>query len=132
MKHNEPVSRIMSTGVVTVHSGEPLSKVRKLMNETGFHHIPVVSGLNLIGLISWSDILRLSFSDTVNTGERAVNATLEQVMARDPITIPEDGKIHEAAENLAQGGFHSLPVVSGRRLVGMITTTDLIKYLHDQ
>jgi CBS domain-containing protein len=53
-------------------------------------------------------------------------------MARDPITIPEDGKIHEAAENLAQGGFHSLPVVSGRRLVGMITTTDLIKYLRDQ
>lgn len=138
MKHNDPVSRIMSTSVVTVHSGEPLSKVRKIMNETGFHHVPVVSGLELVGLISWSDILRLSFSDAFNTDERAVDATLdhsltlEQVMARDPITIPEDGKIREAAEILAKGGFHSLPVVSGRRLVGMITTTDLIKYLRDQ
>lgn len=138
MKHNDPVSRIMSTSVVTVHSGEPLSKVRKIMSETGFHHVPVLSGQELIGLISWSDILRLSFSDAFNTDERAVDAaldhslTLEQVMARDPITIPEDGKIREAAEILAKGGFHSLPVVSGRRLVGMITTTDLIKYLRDQ
>jgi CBS domain-containing protein len=33
MKQNEPISRIMSTELVTVHHGDPISKVRKLMHE---------------------------------------------------------------------------------------------------
>ena len=138
MKHNEPVTRIMSTNLVTVHHGEAISKVRKIMQETGVHHVPVVSGQDLVGLISWSDILRLSFSDAFNTDERAVDATLdhsmtlEQVMAREPVTIQETGKIREAAEILSNGDFHALPVVSGKKLVGMVTSTDLIKYLYEQ
>jgi len=128
----------MSTQLVTVHHGDPISKVRKIMNETGVHHVPVVSGEELVGIISWSDILRLSFSGAFNTDERAVDAaldhsmTLEQVMATEPVTIAETGKIREAAEILSRGDFHALPVVSGKKLVGMVTSTDLIKYLHEQ
>jgi CBS domain-containing protein len=138
MKHNEPVTRIMRTNLTTVHHGDAISQVRKLMQETGVHHVPVVSGQNLVGIISWSDILRLSFSDAFNTDERAVDATLdhsitlEQVMAREPVTLPETGKIREAAEILARGDFHALPIVSGQKLVGMVTSTDLIKYLCEQ
>lgn len=138
MKRNEPVSHIMSTNLVTVHHGDPISKVRKLMQETGVHHLPVVSGENLVGIISWSDILRLSFGDAFDTDQRAVDATLdhsvklEDVMKKEPFTIPQEGKIREAAEVLARGDFHSLPVVAGRKLVGMVTSTDLIKYLLEQ
>jgi CBS domain-containing protein len=138
MKRNEPVSHIMSTNVVTIHHGDPISKVRKLMNETGVHHIPVVSGENIVGIISWSDILRLSFAEAFNADERAVDATLdhtrkiEDLMKKEPFTIPQDGKIREAAEILARGDFHSLPVVQGRKLVGIVTSTDLIKYLLEQ
>ena len=138
MKRNEPVSHIMSAHVITVHHGDPISKVRKLMQETGVHHVPVVSGENIVGIISWSDILRMSFGHAFNADERAVDATLdhtrkiEDVMKKDPVTIPQEGRIREAAEILAKGDFHSLPVVHGRKLVGMITSTDLIKYLLDQ
>jgi len=138
MKQNEPVTRIMSTNLATVHHGEPLSKVRKLMQEAGVHHVPVVSGEDLVGLISWSDVLRLSFSDAFNTDERAVDAaldhslSLEQVMVREPITIADTAKVREAAEILARGDFHALPVVSGKKLVGMVTSTDLIRYLTEQ
>ena len=138
MKRNEPVSHIMSTNLVTVHHGDPISKVRKVMQENGVHHVPVVSGENIVGIISWSDILRLSFGDAFNADQRAVDATLdhtkkiEDVMKPEPFTIPQDGKIREAAEVLARGDFHSLPVVSGRKLVGMVTSTDLIKYLLEQ
>lgn len=138
MKRNEPVSHIMSTNLVTVHHGDPISKVRKLMEETGIHHVPVVSGENIVGIISWSDILRLSFADAFNADVRAVDAALdhskkiEDVMKKEPFTIPQDGKIREAAEVLARGDFHALPVVSGRKLVGIVTSSDLIKYLLDQ
>jgi len=135
MKQNDPISHLMNTDLVTVHHGDPISKVRQLMRETGVHHLPVVSGGDLVGIISWSDILNLSFGQAFGADERAVDAlldhsvTLEQVMKKDPVTLPHEGYVRQAAQILADGDFHALPVVSGKKLVGIVTSTDLIKYL---
>ncbi|MDB6070728.1 MAG: hrp1, partial [Verrucomicrobiales bacterium] len=77
MKQNEPITHIMSTQLVTVHHGDPISNVRKLMQVTGVHHIPVVSGDDLVGIISWSDMLNLSFGQAFGADERAVDAVLD-------------------------------------------------------
>jgi CBS domain-containing protein len=137
MKHNEPVSKIMSTHLVTVHHGEAVSKVRQLLREHGIQHIPVVSGPKLVGIISNSDVLRVSFGGAGD--ERALDATLdhtmtiEELMQKDPVSVRENATIREAAEVLVQGNFHSLPVISdGHKLVGMVTSTDLIRYLLEQ
>jgi len=139
MKRNEPVSKIMSTNLVTVHHGEPVSKVRQLIREHGVHHVPVVSGQKLVGIVSNSDVLRVSFGDAFKTDERTVDATLDhtmtldQLMQKNPISVQEDSPIREAAQILANGNFHSLPVVTGdHKLVGMLTSTDLIRYLLEQ
>jgi CBS domain-containing protein len=138
MKRNDPISHLMTRNVITVHHGEPISKVRALMQEHSVHHIPVVLGDQFVGLISWSDILRVSFGDTFQTDERTVDATLdhtfliEQVMQKNATTLQETGSVREAAEILVANSFHSLPILSGSKLVGMVTTTDLIKYLLQQ
>ena len=136
MKRNEPVSKIMTTDLVTVHHGDPVSKVRQLIREHGVHHIPVVSGQTLVGIISYSDVLRVSFGDAFKADERTVDATLdhtmtlEQLMQNEPTVVREDSPIRDAAKILAQGNFHALPVVSdNKKLVGMVTSTDLIRYL---
>ena len=137
MKRNDPISHLMTRSVITVHHGDPISKVRALVREHGVHHIPVVNGDQLIGIISWSDILRVSFGDAFHTDERAVDATLdhtltlEQVMQKNPVTLAETGTVREAAGILAGNSFHALPIVSGSKLVGIVTTTDLIKYLFE-
>jgi CBS domain-containing protein len=140
MKRNEPVSKIMSTGLITVHHGDPISKARKLLREHGVHHIPVVDGHKIVGILSLSDILRVSFGDAFGADERAVDATLdhtmtlEQIMNKEPRVLRKDASIRDAAEILAKGEFHSVPIVDTDRttLVGMVTSTDLIKYLLDQ
>lgn len=138
MKRNEPVTKIMSTNLVTAHHGDPISKVRKLIQEHGMHHIPVVNGDQLVGLISNSDILRVSFGDAFNTDQRAVDATLdhtftiEGLMQKDVVSLTEHSTIREAAEILGQGKFHSLPVLNGGKIVGMVTSTDLIRFLAEQ
>jgi CBS domain-containing protein len=102
------------------------------------HHIPVVSGDQLVGIISWSDILRVSFGDTFQADQRTVDATLdhtftiEQVMKKNPVSLQETSTVRDAAEILAGGEFHAVPVVNGGKLVGIVSTTDLIKYLLDQ
>jgi CBS domain-containing protein len=138
MKRNEPVSKIMSQQVATVHHGDPVSKVRQIVKERGIHHIPVVNGDQLVGIISASDVLRVSFGDVFAADERAVDATLdhsltlEDIMAKSPVSLQENATIREAAEILARGEFHAIPIVHGTKLVGIVTSTDLIKYLLDQ
>jgi CBS domain-containing protein len=138
MKRNEPVSKIMSRNLITVHHGDPISKVRQLFKDNGVHHMPVVNGDQLVGLVSYSDVLRVSFGDAFNTDERTVDATLdhtlklEDLMQKDVVTLTEHSTVREAAESLSKGKFHSLPVVNGGKLVGMVTSTDLIRYLMDQ
>lgn len=129
----------MTAKLVTVHHGEPVSKVRQLIREHGIHHVPVVNGNKLVGIVSNSDVLRVSFGDAFKTDERAVDATLdhtmtlEQLMQKDPVSVRDNAPIREAAQILARGDFHSLPVVSeGHKLVGMVTSTDLIRYLLEQ
>jgi CBS domain-containing protein len=128
----------MSTDLITVHHGDPISKVRQLASMHGVHHIPVVTGDQLVGIISWSDILRVSFGDTFQADQRTVDATLdhtftiEQVMKKNPVSLQETSTVRDAAEILAGGEFHAVPVVNGGKLVGIVSTTDLIKYLLDQ
>lgn len=140
MKRNEPISKIMSTGMITVHHGDPISRVRQLLQQHGIHHLPVVSGHQLLGIISHTDLMRVSFGDAFNADPRAVDATLdhtltiEQIMQKNPRTLRRDATIRDAAEILAKGEFHSLPIVDtdDTTLLGMVTSTDLIRHLLDQ
>lgn len=140
MKRNEPVSTIMTTGLITVHHGDPISKARQLLRDHGIHHIPVVDGHKLVGILSLSDILRVSFGDAFGTDERTVDATLdhtmtiEQLMNKEPRVLLKTASVRDAAEVLVKGKFHSVPIVDldHETLVGMVTSTDLIQYLLEQ
>jgi len=46
---------------VSVHVGQKLSEVRAAMSEGGFHHVPVVSGKKLLGMLSATDLLRVTY-----------------------------------------------------------------------
>lgn len=136
MRRNEPVRKIMSEKLISVHTGQKLSEVQTILAEGGFHHLPVVSGDKLVGMITSTDMMRLSFSSAYGQDPRAEAAILdhtqsiEAVMQKELVTLSPNSSIREAAETLSSGTFHSLPVVEdGSKLVGMVTTTDLIKYL---
>lgn len=137
MKKNEPVSHIMTRDPVTVHHGDPISKIRRIFVETGIHHLPVTHGKELVGMISWTDLMRFSFGDAFGTSAAAVDATLdhthtlEDLMQAHPVTLPVTASIREAAEILSEGKFHALPIVEGKNLAGIVSSADLIRFLRD-
>ncbi|THF51222.1 CBS domain-containing protein [Flavobacterium supellecticarium] len=138
MKHRVPVSSIMTKNVVKLNLTDDLTKAEMLFKKNNIRHIPVVNGNNIIGMLSYTDLLRISFADAVDDDEEIIDTTvynmftIEQVMAKRLITIAPETTIKEAAEILATKEFHALPVVEGDLLVGIVTTTDLIKYLIQQ
>ena len=138
MRKNDPVSHVMTKNVVTLDLSDPVSKARQLFEASGIHHLPVVSGEELIGLLTWSDFLRISFGEFGNQDVRSLDAMLDHtyklkdVMKADPVTMPVTGTVRDAARILSTQGFHSVPVVDGKKLAGIVTSTDLIRYLEEQ
>ncbi len=112
--------------------------ISMLFKKNKIRHIPVVSGKHIKGMLSYTDLLRISFVDAVDDEAEDVDTTVynmftvEQVMAKKLVSISSDTTIKEAAEILAAKEFHALPVCEGELLVGIVTTTDLINYLIDQ
>lgn len=138
MKQKVPVSVIMTQNIVKLNLTDDLSKAEDLFKKFKIRHIPVVSGNTILGMLSYTDLLRISFVDAVDDDDEVVDTTvynlftLEQVMTKNLVTITPETTIKETAEILATREFHALPVCNGHLLVGIVTTTDLIKYLIDQ
>ncbi len=138
MKQNTSITKIMSADVIAATYEMKVSEIRKLMETHHIHHMPVMSGKKLIGLVSAVDILRASFSSAlVGAGEsdEVLDHTiaLEDVMTAEPVTIKSTDTIKHAAEILSTSNYNSLPVVNENdELVGIVTTKDLIGYLLDQ
>lgn len=134
MKKNVAVSNIMSKNVVKLNLNDELTKAEALFKKHTIRHIPVVSGSKIVGMLSYSDLLRISFADATFDDEE-IDAVvydmfdISQVMTKNMVTIQENATIKETAEILASREFHALPVLKGDTLVGIVTTTDLIKYL---
>jgi len=118
MRKNDPVSHVMTKDPVVLEAGDSLSRARRLFEETGVHHLPVVRGGELAGILSWTDFLRVSFGEFGNQDVRSLDAVLDHtrrlqdVMRTDVITMPISGTVRDAAAILSQGGFHSVPAVN--------------------
>ena len=138
MKKNVPVSSIMTSNVVKLNLSDNSSTAESLFKKHHIRHIPVVKENHIVGMLSYTDLLRISFVDAVFDDEEIVDSTVynmftvEQVMAKNLIKVSPETTIKEVAEILAKKEFHALPVVLDEELVGIVTTTDLIKYLIDQ
>lgn len=134
MKKREPVSKIMTPSPLSVNLSNDLEDVITIFKERTLHHVPVVSGDKLIGMISKTDIDRISFTTDYNNAETAVYSLLsvEQVMTKQVESVQKDDLIKEVAELFAKSKYHALPVLDGESLVGIVTTTDVINYLLEQ
>ncbi|HHC81042.1 MAG TPA: CBS domain-containing protein [Flavobacteriia bacterium] len=138
MKKKEPISNIMTRDVITLTLNDSLFDAERLFKKNHIRHIPVVENDKIIGMLSLTDLLRISFVDSYNDVDvppidTAIYNMLSigQIMVNSPEKVTSSSTIKEVAALLALKEFHALPVVDDERLVGIITTTDLLNYLVD-
>jgi len=130
-----PVSSIMTKDVVSIKHNEGLEKAERLFKSRKIRHIPVVKSDHIIGMLSYTDLLRISFADAFSEDTREIDTSvytlfnIDQVMAKNVVSVSSSTTVKEVAQLLAEKEFHALPVVDNDKLVGIVTTTDLIKYL---
>lgn len=129
-----PIDTIMTRKVVTVKRTDSIDHAEHLMRTHHVRHLPVVEKRKLLGMLSLTDLQRMSFARAYTTDEPEVETEImglndvAQVMAYHPEFVTAASTIEEVAHILAEKEFHALPVMKGERLAGIITTTDLIRY----
>ena len=138
MKKGTPITEIMTSNVITLNCNDSLDTAEQLFKNHNIRHIPVVDEDIIIGMLSYTDLLRISFADAVYDDEETIDTivynmfTIKQVMAKKLVSVSSNTTIKEVAEILSKKEFHAIPVVDNNKLVGIVTTTDLINYLLKQ
>jgi CBS domain-containing protein len=137
MKKREPISHIMTKSVITVSQNDDLKNVVEKLKSNSIRHIPVVNGKDVVGIISRTDINRLTFGALFDGQDGADEAILEmltipQVMTSKPKTVSSDLIIRDLAEIFVKEEFHAAPVVDKGELKGIVTTTDVLKYFLEE
>ncbi|GAA4932767.1 hypothetical protein GCM10023314_01430 [Algibacter agarivorans] len=138
MRPQTPVSTIMSKNIIALTLSDDLERAEVLFNRHKIKHIPVVSGEVIIGMLSYTDLMRISFAESADEENDSVDSvvynmfTIEQVMVKNVVTVNSETTIKEVAQILAEREFHALPVVDDGVLVGIVTTTDLLNYFIKQ
>jgi acetoin utilization protein AcuB len=126
------IAEIMSPNPITVAMDDSLRSIEELFRSHHFHHVMVVSGRRLSGVISDRDVLRhvSPFAGTLGE-QRRDEATLKmhahQIMSRHPVTVSPQTDVFVAAEQMVEKRISCLPVVDEeQRLVGVVTWKDLL------
>lgn len=137
MKQREQVSKIMTANVYVVQENAPLREAVTMISNHNIRHLPVLKGHEVSGIISSTDINQLMFGSLFENQAGTNEAIFEmlsipQVMTASPKTVSPHDTIKEVAEILANADFHALPVVENGELKGIVTSTDIIKYMLEQ
>jgi len=113
----------MTQNPVTVTPDEKLESAQKKMRDGNFRRLPVVTDGQLLGIVTDRD-LRQHMGHLEQT---KVNAA----MTEEPLTITPQTSLEEAAKQLLEHKIGGLPVMEGKRLKGIITTSDILEAFLD-
>lgn len=121
----------MTDDVFIVGAGDPLREVAITFNNHGIRHAPVTSKGHLVGMLSWIDLKKVPAGGVLegfDNGEDYGKIVVGEAMTRDPISVQASDTVGDLAAILSENEFHAVPVLEGDRIVGIVTTTDLIRF----
>lgn len=120
----------MTAPAITIDPKTAIYDALSLMKEKRIRRFPVVKGRRLVGIVTWTDLMRASPSPatTLTVWEipyLLMKAPISEVMTRDVITVTPAATIEDAAVLMRRHKIGGLPVVDQGAVVGVITESDI-------
>lgn len=129
--------KIMSSNVLTAEANTSFGKIVRVFVEMDIHHIPIVNNEgNLVAMLSSTDALR-AMHETDEIAQKYEGYSLEQrinvksEMTTEVITILPETTISEAINIMVKNKIHALPVVENNKLLGTLSSDDVLKAIHN-
>ena len=128
------VRDFMTTDVTALQDTDTLLDARMVFVRSSFRHLPVLHGKQLVGVVTEHDVRQYTPSTLSGVTPEEYNRILEttsvsRAMTREPLSVRPDQPVFEAANILYTQRFGCLPVVENGELVGIVTTTDMLRLL---
>ncbi len=139
---------LMSTNVITVTIETPVRELAKVFSENAISGAPVVDDQSeVIGVVTESDLIYQNKKVHIPTAVAILDAffflenpekmekemkkiagtKVSDIFAREIITVQQDTSLSEVATLMAEKKIHTLPVLDGKKLVGVIGKSDIIR-----
>lgn len=129
------VTTFMTKTVVSVEMDDTLQIIKDLFEKTGFHHLVVVEGRRLVGVISDRDLLR-ALSPNIGTAaetekDRAcLNKKAHQIMTRNPVSLTTEARLADVVDAFNQHPISCIPIVDQEKIVkGIVSWRDIMRVL---
>lgn len=119
-------AEVMQTRVETLDSRMALSEVMEAFSKSHHRGFPVVSQGRLVGIVTQTDL------DKVGQRQLAGTALLQEIMTPKPITVSPGDTLGRVLYLLSHYKLSRLPVVEHRKLVGIITRSDILRVESDK
>ncbi|KGK98128.1 histidine kinase [Methanococcoides methylutens] len=149
------VKDIMSSSVIVCSPEDSISSVAQLLKKEDISGVPVVSGSNVMGIVSEGDLLKLleipehgglwlpspfevieipireliSWEDTKKMLSDVGSKPVSDIMEKEIITVSLESSVEDASRSMTKHKVNRLPVLDGDKLVGIITRGDIIRGL---
>lgn len=121
---------IMSSPVYIINADEPVSHARKLMLKHRIGTLPVLNDGKMVGIVTKSDISnRLAQAEPLWRRRPIDQIPIKLLMTETVITIYPEASISQATTVMLENGIHNVPVVKNGNIVGIVTRTDLMRYV---
>lgn len=128
------VEDVMVKQLKTVAPEQSISEVNAIFESEGFRHVPVMAFGTLVGIISRTDLMRITYGAELAVDEvEGINMliyearTAGDVMTKELKTVEVGAPLTEAARIMLKYQLSAVPVLDDRELVGLITTSDVLK-----
>lgn len=127
----EPVNRFMTESVLAIDVESPASEVLRMFKAYPVHHLPVVDGNKVVGMLSTADVLKLKAFLPMSAARPMEyldqHVRIPQLMRSPVVSVQAHQSVEHAASLMAENGVHALPVTDNRdNLLGIISTTDIM------
>lgn len=132
MPNTYTASQIMTKNVVVAGLKNNFSQVMEFFVDHKIHHLPVVFDDKVLGIISYSDMLRflhriMKEQNHIHTELLNEQFQIEEIMTHNPVSVTPDESVDKVIEILAEGKFQSVIVAREGIIYGIISNKDLIR-----
>lgn len=130
------VREIMMGSPVTLKPDETLDLANDVISLGRIRHIPIMEDGRLVGLLSERDMMGAATTTIFGLKRKSKSALLKSVLIKDVmkkkvVTVKPDTPIKDAAHLMKEKKIGCVPVVNEGSLVGLVTTTDILRYVEN-
>ncbi|VVB51322.1 Inosine-5'-monophosphate dehydrogenase [uncultured archaeon] len=127
------VGDVMNTKLIEATPGMMLSDVSRVMVRNGLRRLPVIQECRLTGIVTVFDVLKFLEKGNFRgvNAEENLSTRVSEVMS-EPVTVSPDDDLSVVPRLIHETGFGGFPVVEEENVLGIVTSTDVLKWVYLQ